>query len=396
MRKLSYLIVLFGAAFFVHNTLAQQVQYNSKWNVLPYVSDIHESEFDAFGNAGNEVMFRGTDSNGAVHIGDFYSAGGKASHYVEKLTIDRFWVTSETIGTVKKFNADPGGQYGGVDIKKFILQVGAQEINVEGQRNFGRKHEELQKVILTDISVSDGTISQTKDKGGYATQWRLSGNFGIENYGTIENADVSGGTFGNAGTVKNLKYSGGIYNNKGGHINTLTLAASSDVKDWGEVDTLRFEGNGDGLITLTLTARINENRQLSFEGIDVKKTVNFASGQVMLDMTKVVAELLEESAASTYRLNEDWATRIRREFGNDAFTAARIFGIDHFDHEDQSYISVMRTTEQEQEEIPIVVAGKRAIGWQTESAPTPEPATLAVFGLGLAGLGMASYRRKKK
>ncbi|GHT26405.1 hypothetical protein FACS18942_03810 [Planctomycetales bacterium] len=44
-----------------------------------------------------------------------------------------------------------------------------------------------------------------------------------------------------------------------------------------------------------------------------------------------------------------------------------------------------------------VMTGPISVSWNSESgSPTPEPATLLIFGLGIAGAGVAVYRRKRK
>jgi len=331
LQKIVTIVFLVATILFVENAVAQ-----AQWHNASFAENYSNARYDAFGVANGEATF---SNSGAKSIGNLYSAGGGAcNNNSGLLTVERFWVTTTTLGNMNKFKSN--GLYTpsvNVEIKEFTLQVGHQAIDVSGNRNFGTPDQVVNNVTLTATSVSDGfttvdnsNFGKITNPGNNQTSWGQPEKYSVANFGTINNAEISGGTLYNGGSIGNLTYYGGTYENKGGTIDLLNVATTLQGTSWGTVDNLRFDSNGDGLVIIT--GFLGEDDKLGFKGLKVKDHADFTHGKIMLDMSDVVSSLIKTTRndMSAWR-TEDWATLFYGEFGSEMFNVSSLFGAASFD-----------------------------------------------------------------
>jgi len=387
------MVAFVASALIVGSTVAQ-----AQWHNAPFADNYSNARYDAFGVANGEAIF---NNPGAKSIGNFYSAGGGACNNNNGLlTVERFWVTTTTLDNMSMFNSR--GLYMpsvNVAIKEFTLQVGHQLVDAGGNRDFGTPGQVVNSVTLTDTSVKVGmtTVNNSNfgkitNPGNNQTSWGQPEKYSVENFGTINNAEISGGTLYNGGAIGNLTYYGGTYENKGGTIDMLNVATTLQGTSWGTVDNLQFDSNGNGLVIIA--GFLGEENTLGFDGLKVKDNVDFTHGKIMLDMSDVVSSLtnttnVDVSAWGT----EDWVALFYGEFGSEMFNISNLFGAATFSGLAELNLGVIWNDTGQT--FDIVLGGEWQAGWYVEStSTTPEPTTLAMLGLGLAGLGLASRRRK--
>ena len=323
----------------------------------------------AFNNQGsvNETMVSGgtfnNDAGGYVTNAEVYGSGmfnNRAGGYVEEIT-----------------------QWGGGDLRNRggigrLIYLESSANNAISPASMG---------LNVAMSSSDGR-TVTNNEGEIRDPVTVLNSFTFNNLqgfdedgsymGRVGQLSMVGGSeVNNEGWISSLTYHGGSYNNTYngeyfGTIGTLNIAGDArDVDNWGTVNNLAFSDNGTGFMSITGFA------DGTFGGINVTDTVNLANANLQLNLS------------GTF---DDW---FGTSLWDDIFGGASVTGWEtalfNVSWEDGIYTNWLEYGQTWNSGTGYFVAfGADGLG----VTAIPEPATLAIIGLGLAGLGLARRRRK--
>jgi len=240
-------------------------------------------------------------------------------------------------------------------------------------------------------TVSDVLLNSNgkfENKGGTVTNVAISGGEFENRDGKVITAVLSGGKLINTGGITNLTYNSGEFNGTYGTVDTLIIAGRLDSNtNWGKVDNLIFSENGEGYMTIS---GFQDGIAL-IDGFNGTVTnVNLNNANFVFDIsafnTNDLGTLFEQystqdSKTGNYSIHFDF----NRLFGN-----ANVSGTANvsFLWEDTRIESASLKFED-----GAMVYSVSAADGGLDGSNTPEPATLVIFALGLAGLGLARRRK---
>jgi hypothetical protein len=399
MRKLSIIAVLTATTLIVGNVSIRAQIYWEQPDII--ANQLSASTMTHVGilpykGAPTSLHFTGISNNGLFQ--NVYAVGGTARNTGYSLTINRLWATPEYLDSLASYQ----GSY--VKVNELTLQVGQQTVSgmrVDSvipqfiERTYGTENQIATEALI----LNSNSITYGKTTVSNIGTWGTAGKYSVENWGTIYDATVNGGTLNNivngsvvnlfqtGGTVNNygeidsLIYSGGDFNGTSGSIRTFTVAGTVSGGNWGTIDDLNFAVDGTGIIVI---AGFVEGDGLGFDGIKTAN-VDLTGGNILLDLTD----------AGT--LGNDWVASFFDVF-DDGFTFSSLFGAETVAGIEHLYS--FQVAWGEDNLFPILANGVFTDGWRfTDTGfafngndAVPEPATVAIFGLGLAGLVVLRWR----
>jgi hypothetical protein len=229
------------------------------------------------------------------------------------------------------------------------------------------------------------------------------GRLDIMHDSVIGTVNLSGGEVHNDNRIDNLHYTGGFYNVRNtqgdwwwrhqwagnGEIGNLNVAADSTGIDWSFVNNLSFDSNSAGLISLAGHDNIDH---VGFRNIHVTDYADLRYGGLSLDLSGM--------SMGNFDTFADWNLGLVNTFGDGwsyTFSWEHLLGTDNVAFwDDLRYVELVWGSN-----TAVIFDGNAWLaGWSVSSAGIstviPEPATLAIVGLGLAGLGLARRRGRKK
>ncbi|MCL2710684.1 MAG: PEP-CTERM sorting domain-containing protein [Planctomycetaceae bacterium] len=368
---------------------------------------------DNYGAISTATLNGGTLNNGdnaSIGFATISVSGGSGRLYnwgnahIESVTLDRGDLINEDYARIETVILSQNGIYQNgalynrdnahvesVTANGEYVYVGNSNNATIGSLTFSgwrlENYSHIETAILSGEDMrnrGNGHIESATITGGYLENW----NNWKERYEDpfINTLNLLGGTVENGARIENMTYVNGIY--KGayraadtGSIGTLTLASNSasNTGDWGIVENLKFDGDGGGILSITGFA------DGAFDGIRVTDSVTLANGGVFLDMSDFGA----------YGSLQEWET-VYFEPGGGTLFSVDLFGTSDVDWSDLAYFDLAYGGDTMR-----LFNGTSWYGtWGitadglTNNAAIPEPATLAMIGLGLAGLGLARRRRK--
>jgi len=356
---------------------------NGDWGSTGYITTANI--YDGMLTNGFEGAYGGTVANGGAGAGYIKTVdvhGGT----VYNVSFNESFVSfgGPAKGVITTANIYDGGEvwnWGCPDTWDFLTgSAHIETVNVNGGKLYNGFWEIFDGYIDgIPISIPDmGYIATVNVNGGEVYNAYDIGSVGMGHSVRIGTLSLDGGFVSNAGRIDDLTFTAGMYEWLfGGSIGTLTLAGNSadNPGDWGIVENLAFTSDGSGILYISafveesfspfgIAAMSAETPKIGFNiGINAHN-IDFTYGNIFIDWNGALSEGVEFSILDLFGTEEIFGTLASLTIGEQQFFSV---GSDWtFTFADGVW----------------------------SSNAVPEPATLAIIGLGLAGLGLTRRRRK--
>ena len=335
-----------------------------------------------------------------------------------RLEIGTLWVNADTIGS-RRFGGNPS-------IERFMLQVGTTSVigNTFGSPSVGDI--ELNSNSMTvngtpntawgtpasfGVNVaSNGFVTGTTTvNGGTFTNSGVVSNAILDaaglfiNHHVVENMDFSGGVYTGTGTIENLTLNGGTFNNTG-TVNNLTWGRGEGTYTGNVAGNLRFTSES-GVFQIVGFA---DDDSFGFTSPAAASVVDLTNARLSLEASTMFG--------STVTNVEDWAAHFAGLGGEpNIITWGQLFG-EGASVENWSGIASLEILWGLNEYVIrysgtegtwsgldflnnsqwLITASGININLTSGATTIPEPATLAIVGLGLVGLGLARRLTRRR
>ena len=355
-----------------------------------------------------------TGTVGTVNVGD---KGRRIdvynSAFIDTLNIDgadrlNNYVSNDAGGYIKTANIIGGDfrNYSNVG----TMNVGTKEGVTTYTYNWGGQIDTLNvtggwvdsfsNAHINTANISGGTLSV--DKGSTADTVNVSDNGWLRNKGGfVKTVNFDGGLVESVGRIEEMVYTKGTYktniqyHNGTASIGTLTAAGTLKAENtWGLVENLNFQSDGSGQANI---ASYTSQWGTGFSGVKADN-VDFTFGNILLDVGRIFA----------FDLFDDWFLSFVDMNRVDDISFATLFKAEEVANAWD--LNSFTVSWGDDTNFGILNNGKFADGWSfnsdytwfvysdnsTSGSATPEPATLAMLGLGLVGLPLVNRLRKKQ
>jgi len=371
MRQ-SLTILAFALAIGIAASTAAQAQ--NVW-IFPWQSVPINNSRGAVGGSTGQIQFTNTGTgDSAQRIENLYAGGTIFSNTAGELVIGNLWITADRLNmVVGRFPMEePMFSVGTIAstpiVENFWLQVGTSNPITSGSNGqFGANVPGT--VTLTDnsVAIAGGARADRGQQRGWlgnTTQFGVN----VVSGGTLGTLNLEGGKVENNGRINHLQVSGGSYSGVG-TVGSLTFNVGSGLF------SIAPATDGD------FTSLIRADR------------VDLTNAKLRLNVSNMLADDFTNVDA--------WTMGFFGEFGEGVFSWERLFGTKNvigFDNVALFSIDWGDKTLITFDGIEWSGIGNGIWNWSEtgiEISAVPEPATLAVIGLGLAGLGLARRRQQK-
>lgn len=390
MRKMKTIVAIAATVVMLGNAVAQAQNY--WWEY--YQMNAPNADAVVLVNTRSEG-FNITGISGTKEVKDMYfqipqqmQVGANAG----TLKIENLWVTPEAFSNVDHITKRYGTGSGQVNVNNLNLLIGEKTFDEGFGSVNGGSNAPGSPTVLNDQTV--GTATQVDNVTVNQNSISVNGSTAV---GTVWGKAITGTAsvhLTDSGFVNGtLTMAGGNVVNDG-WINNLSFG-SGEYSGTGEVGSLGFQASSaDFMITgYDLAPMIN-----------VTGEVNLANANLVWDMSKIGnasgnTDVAAESALSSF---ESWVGVLLGDSNSFSFDWTDVFGsADVFG--DIASFSIDWGGEAFETITDGMMSGSYvwALGAEGVSvtgsveASVPEPATLAVIGLGIAGLGLARRRARK-